>query len=273
MNLQNIFNQIEKSDPEVYERLNGRREVIRNFTRFAGKVSVAAVPIALGTILQKAYGQTPTNAIDILNFALKLEYLEAAFYEKGLATPDLIDADADKAALTIIGGHETAHVNYIKAAISAAGGTPVDPPEFDFTAAGAFPDVFTNYDTFLAVAQTFEDTGVRAYKGQAGSLMVSNEVLLAALSIHSVEARHASHIRQMRKGRGAGVKPWITGSDSGIGAAVQASYDGEEATTQAGVAITNISNSGISESAASEAFDEPLTFDEVIAIVTPFFAV
>ena len=272
MNLQNIFNQIEKSDPEVFEKLNGRREVIRNFTRFAGKVSVAAMPIALGTMLQKAYGQTPTSAIDILNYALKLEYLEAAFYEKGLATADLIEAD-DKAALTIIGGHETAHVNYIKTAISAAGGTPVDSPEFDFTAAGAFPDVFTNYDTFLAVAQTFEDTGVRAYKGQAASLMASNEVLLAALSIHSVEARHASHIRQMRKARGASVKPWITGSDSGIGAAVQASYDGEEATTQANVTITNIGNSGISDSAASEAFDEPLSFDEVIAIVTPFFAV
>ncbi len=272
MNLQNIFNQIEKSEPEVYEKLNGRREVIRNFTRFAGKVSVAAMPIALGTMMQKTYGQTPTNAIDILNFALKLEYLEAAFYEKGLATPDLI-AEDDQAALTVISGHETAHVNYIKAAISAAGGTPVDSPEFDFTAAGTFPDVFTNYDTFLAVAQTFEDTGVRAYKGQAGSLMASNEVLLAALSIHSVEARHASHIRQIRKGRGASVKPWITGSDSGIGAAVQASYDGEEATTQANVTITNIGNSGISDSAASEAFDEPLSFDEVIAIVTPFFAV
>ena len=272
MNLRNIFNHIEKSDPEVYERLNGRREVIRNFTRFAGKVSVAAMPIALGTILQKAYGQTPTNAIDILNYALKLEYLEAAFYEKGLATADLIEEDG-KAALMIIGGHETAHVNYIKTAISAAGGTPDDSPEFDFTAAGAFPDVFTNYDTFLAVAQTFEDTGVRAYKGQAGTLMASNEVLFAALSIHSVEARHASHIRQIRKARGASVKPWITGSDSGIGAAVQASYDGEEATTQGNVTITNIGNSGISDSAASEAFDEPLSFDEVIAIVTPFFAV
>jgi hypothetical protein len=77
----------------------------------------------------------------------------------------------------------------------------------------------------------------------------------------------------MRKARGAGVKPWITGSDSGIGAAAQASYDGEEATTQGGVTITNIGNSGIPESAASEAFDEPLTFEEVIAIVTPFFAV
>ena len=162
-------------------------------------------------------------------------------------------------------------MNFLKTAITASGGTPVSSPSFDFTAGGTFGDVFTNYNTFLAVAQTFEDTGVRAYKGQAGALISNNDVLTAALNIHSVEARHASHIRQMRKANGFGdVKPWITGKDSGIGEVVQASYNGEEVTMQAGIEITNINNFSISSAAASEAFDEPLTMMQVLNIVKPF---
>jgi hypothetical protein len=72
---------------------------------------------------------------------------------------------------------------------------------------------------------------------------------------------------------GVVVKPWITLNQSGIGtAAVQASYDGEENVMQAGITITNIGGQKISAAAASEAFDEPLTKEQIIAIVTPFFA-
>ena len=139
--------------------------------------------------------------------------------------------------------------------------------------------VFTNYALFLAVSQTFEDTGVRAYKGQAYEpmLMANNTVLEAALNIHSVEARHASKVRSLRKANGGlvpagvNVKPWITLNQSGIGsAAVQASYDGEEITTQATINIININGQVISANAASEAFDEPLTMAQVLAIVDPF---
>ena len=67
------------------------------------------------------------------------------------------------------------------------------------------------------------------------------------------------------------LKPWITGKDSGgIGAAVQASYDGEEVTTQAGVNIVNINGKSISMEAASESFDEPLSMEQILAIVDPF---
>ena len=155
-------------------------------------------------------------------------------------------------------------------------------PTFDFTAGngsgnGPFAGVFSNYSLFLAVAQTFEDTGVRAYKGAAADLMSNNDVLTAALNIHSVEARHASHIRQMRKANGGlvpagvNVKPWITLNQSGISSsAVQPSYDGEELTTQATIQVVNINNQAISASAASEAFDEPLSMTQVLAIVDPF---
>jgi hypothetical protein len=137
----------------------------------------------------------------------------------------------------------------------------------------------------LAVAQTFEDTGVRAYKGQADKLMSNNDVLTAALQIHSVEARHAAKLRQMRRALGAAnlvpasvtLQPWITLAQSGIetgnagaNAAIQLSYAGEEVTTQAGANIVNIGGQTIAANEASEAFDEPLTMAQVLTIVDPF---
>jgi hypothetical protein len=283
MNLQNILTEIEKTDPEVYDRVDTRRNAMKSFAKTSGKIALAAIPFALGSMFQKAYSSptAPTDIIfDTLNFALTLEYLEANFYIKAVASGIIPTGDA-LTSLTVIRDHENEHVNFLKTAISAAGGTPVSftAASFDFTAKGTFPNVFSDYGTLLAVAQTFEDTGVRAYKGQAPNLISNNDYLTAALQIHSVEARHAAHLREMRKmanllvPAGVDVKPWITLNQSGIGtSAVQASYNGEENVTQAGVMITNIGGQNISAAAASEAFDEPLTKDQVTAIVTPFFA-
>lgn len=273
MNLYHIIQEIEKTDPEVYDRLDSRRAAMKNFASFGKKLAVTAIPLAFGSMLNKAYGQSSSNIFDVLNYALTLEYLESGFYAMGnAAAATLIPDAADRSAIKVIGDHESEHVAFLKSAISAAGGTPVSKPVFDYTAKGTFGNVFTNYNTFLAVAQTFEDTGVRAYKGQAANLMSNNDVLTAALNIHSVEARHASQVRQMRKAHNFGdVKPWITLDQSGIAStAVQASYNGEENTKQAGVEITNINGMKISAKAASEAFDEPLTMDQVLAIVKPF---
>ena len=271
MNLLNIFNQIQETDPEIYERIDDRRAAMHRFKNIGGKLALTAVPLALGGMLNKAYSAPPPSGITaILNFALTLEYLEAEFYATAVALAGLINA-SEKSSFAMISQHETAHVAFLKTTITALGDTPVDKPEFDFTAGGAFPTVFSDYQVFLAVSQTFEDTGVRAYKGQAGGLMSSNEVLTAALQIHSVEARHASHVRKIRRmtGADASEKPWITGkSTNGIGSAVQASYNGEENTMQLKIDITTLD--GATANAATESFDEPLTMDEVLAIVGPF---
>ncbi|MGH7656753.1 MAG: ferritin-like domain-containing protein, partial [Gemmatimonadales bacterium] len=111
-----------------------------------------------------------------------------------------------------------------------------------------------------ALAQGFEDTGVRAYKGQLGNLISFKPYLVAGARIHSVEARHASEIRRLR-----GQKGWITFNNTDV-SALAAVYAGEENQIQLGVDVS------ASEGAAAgtEAFDEPLTKEEVLAIAGLF---
>jgi hypothetical protein len=277
MNVYNEITEIEKVDPEVYDRLDGRRAALKQFSSIGGKIALASLPLFLGSLFKKAYGQSTGSIVNVLNFALTLEYLESEFYKKAVGTPGLIPA-ADLPGFTAIRNHEVAHVAALRQTIMQLQGTPVTltADKFDFTAGngsmnGPYASVFSNYDTLLAVSQAFEDTGVRAYKGQAGNLISNNAVLTAALQIHSVEARHAAYIRYLRQKRGVTAnKPWITGKDTGGVPGVDAIYAGEETAMQAGVQITGINGTNISANAASESFDEPLTLEQVTAIVNPF---
>ncbi len=278
MNIYSIITEIEKVDPEVYERLDSRRAIFKNFGGFGKKLAAAAVPLAMGSMFNKAYGQSSSAIVDVLNFALLLEYLESEYYKQIVAVGNpVVPVGPALGALTLIRDHEVAHVAALRATITQLGGTPITKTaaDFDFTAKGNFSNYLTNYGTMLAIAQAFEDTGVRAYKGQAGNLISNNDVLQAALRIHSVEARHAAHIRRMRRDAPpimANQKPWITGKElGGLPALVQPVYDGEEITTQATKPITGtFGGITISAAAASEAFDEPLTKAQVEAIVMPF---
>jgi rubrerythrin len=273
MNVQQIFSDIEKQDPEVYERLNTRRDSMREFARIGGKIALTALPLALGGMFKKAYAGQSSSITDVLNFALTLEYLESSFYYNALNTSGLITDASAKQGFKIIYQHEFEHVQFLKATIFALGSKPVSKPTFDYTAGGTFPTVFSNYQTFLAVSQTFEDTGVRAYKGQAGNLITNDTVLTAALRIHSVEGRHASYVRSLRAASAMDetIRPWITGnSTAGIGSAVQGNYAGEDETVQLGVSIVNINGYAIDYDDATEAFDEPLTMEQVLMLVDPF---
>ena len=127
--------------------------------------------------------------VEILNFALTLEYLESAFYEQALKKVNGLGADAKKLATTIQ-RNEAEHVDALAEAIKSLGGTPVKTPMVDFG------DSFASERAFLKTAQTFEDLGVSAYNGAAPAIK-SNEVLGSAGSIVQVEARHAAAIRQL----------------------------------------------------------------------------
>jgi len=285
MNLFNIIEEIEKVDPEIHERMSPRRDAIKNITSFGSKVALAALPFAFATIFKKAYGQTAPVAVnDVLNFALQLEYLESYFYNQGAATTGLIPS-ADAAYFATVQADENAHVTFLQGALGSAA---VTMPKFDLTAKGTFPTVLSNYQTFLAVANTFEDTGVRAYKGQAVNLLGNQAILTAALSIHAVEARHASAIRSIRASYGVVIAPWITGSatlynDNGVNAvnanygagSPAASYPAENNVTQGGVDLTTLASAyGATTpyNVACEAFDEPLDMATVLTLVGPFFA-
>jgi len=255
-------------DPELTERVLSRRNAVAETGKMAGVLAVASMPVAFGLLAKSAFAQgttLPADILAVLNFALTLEYLEDDFYQEGIAS-GVIEA-GDLPIFDSISAHESAHVALLEGAITTGGGTLAPHPTFDFTANGLLPDPFVspNYPIFQALSQGFEDTGVRAYKGQAGALMSNDAILTTALQIHSVEARHASAVRRLR-----GQKGWITGNVSGIEVPeFDPIYAGEENTTQGAAPGINTTPFGPAQS-ASEAFDEPLTMEQVNTIARLF---
>ncbi|HEY1237792.1 MAG TPA: ferritin-like domain-containing protein [Solirubrobacterales bacterium] len=153
-----------------------------------GALAVGAIygSLAAGPFVRRALAQKGSSDVDILNFALTLEYLESAFYEQGLKTAKL--GAEQKMVAQEIASNEMDHVNSLMGAISDMGGKPVEAPGVDFG------NAVKSESAFLKLAQTFEDTGVSAYNG-AGPMLKSKEVLGVAGSIVQVEARHAARIR------------------------------------------------------------------------------
>ena len=125
--------------------------------------------------------------LGIVNYALTLEYLEADFYAKALKSGIFKGTKYAKYAptLAIIGKHEADHVVALRG-VAQKLGTPAKKPKTDFTA------VFDmGADAVAGLAANVENIGAAAYLGQAANIK-SMEILAAALSIHSVEARHAA---------------------------------------------------------------------------------
>lgn len=264
MNLNKIIQllDVDKNEERVAEN---RRTFFKKASDLSVKAALASLPIAL-TIFPKTVRAQSSSVIDVLNFALSLEYLEDEFYKIGLSTSGLIPS-SDRNIFLQISKHESAHVSFLKTAL---GNAAVAKPTFDFTAGGMFANAFTSYATFLTLSQAFEDTGVRAYKGQAGNLIGDDNTLKAALQIHSVEARHASEVRRLRGDvLGQSIKGWISGNESN--GAPSTVYEGEENVTQAGASLNSITSlASLSNNVKTEAFDEPLTKEQVLAIIDPF---
>ena len=145
---------------------------------------------AVGPFVRQAIAQENGGDVDILNFALTLEYLEAAFYTQALKQVGDLKGDV-KSLATEIRDNENEHVAALEMTIKDLGGKPVKAPGVDFG------DAFANQKAFLKLAQTFEDTGVSAYNGAAPAIR-STDVLAAAGSIVQIEARHAAAIRLLR---------------------------------------------------------------------------
>jgi Ferritin-like domain len=128
-------------------------------------------------------GGLPTG--DVLNYALVLEYLQAAFYTEAERMGALRGRTAR--AAQVVGSVERAHVEAFK---NVLGRKAVKRPTFDFQGTTEDPTAF------LKTAVAFEDLAVAAYKGQATHIK-SKPALASALAIHSVEARHAAWMRYL----------------------------------------------------------------------------
>lgn len=324
-------------DPEVMERVVSRRDAIRRGATMSGKLAaglaLGSVPVALAALARDTFAQTPGDILDALQFAFLLENLENEFYKAVLGTSAVAAQNAAFAtvraqtpaaarlAIQQIQKHEQQHVDFLRAVIPQFGGTVsnVTAADFDFTGGngsgtGPFARATTELDFLLLAAQAFEDTGVRAYKGQAGRFLIpgnnaADVALEAALRIHSVEARHAAKIRRIRRMRnpnetalrwagyvrGGGLSAAgagnITNPPAGAVAALELVYGGgngpisyPEGNTQhvvfngtTAVTIDAATLSGLDvipaaerAAAATMAFDEALTKEEVTAIVRGF---
>jgi len=146
-----------------------------------GGKSKAAATTAVATTTESSAAMGAGEDLKILNYALTLEYIEADFYA-AVAGSGLFNG-ASLQLIKVIQGHEDAHVAALSATVKKLGGTPAAKPKTTFPLKDA--------KSVLVLAATVENLGAAAYLGQAPRLH-NKELLAAALSIHAVEARHAS---------------------------------------------------------------------------------
>jgi hypothetical protein len=147
--------------------------------------SLGASLALLGLGAAQADARQSSSDLDILNYALTLEYLQAAFYTEA-ERMGALRGRTERAAQTV-GAVERAHVAAFQGLLGAKA---LKRPAFDFQGVTEKPRAF------LKTAVAFEDLAVAAYKGQAGNLQAES-ALAAAVAIHSVEARHAAWMRYL----------------------------------------------------------------------------
>ncbi|RZJ93286.1 MAG: ferritin-like domain-containing protein [Hymenobacter sp.] len=319
MNLFKLISDIEQADPEFLDRINPRRRVFQYLGNAGQKVTAVAVPAVLASFFNRAYGQTttlPDPVKKVLTLALQLEYLEYHFYNTALSISGLIPS-SETPGITTIRNDEAGHISALRGVLGSAAPSPYLVTDYDYsggggtgtgpTASALVPNGTGNVNgaLFFAAGQAFSDVGQRAYKGGAPTLntTATKDILEAALNIHSVEARHNSHFRTVRRAivantlgsamapaiapydsAPAAPKSWISLIDNGGPTAPNGSkpasavygpgnpaamYPAENNTTQAGTDLTTL-NSAYTAVAVSEAFDEPLDPNTVQTIALNF---
>jgi Ferritin-like domain len=174
---------------EVVDESGG--DLSRSDVILKGALAAGAVygTFMVGPYVRKALAMSSGNGdVNILNFALTLEYLESTFYKEAMTRAKA--SGELKSLISLLADDEKQHVEALTGLIKSLNGKPVAEPKFEFP--------YNNTAGFLKLAQTFEDTGVSAYNG-AAPMIKAKEVLGAAGSIVQIEARHAAAIRLQNK--------------------------------------------------------------------------
>jgi hypothetical protein len=200
----------------VPERNLGRREILMRTAAIFGAGTLFTSP---------AIPQSPTSDVTLLNYALGLENLEAAFYTQGLSLLSSIDFANSTfiqnfgsliggdvyAYLCLIRDHEMQHVRMLQSLISSLGGTPVKPCTYNFP--------YKTADQFATLAALLENTGVMAYDGALYQIQ-SVSIRTAAATIATVEGRHASYLNLLTGTSPASASFDTPGTSANIMAAV-----------------------------------------------------
>ena len=220
----------------------------RSFFMYAGATAGATALVLAGcSKSDSSPGMVSVGSGDagVLNYAYALEQLEAAFYTQlrtgSYYTGSTITA-AEKSILDDLYYHEVIHRDFFKAAITAAGATPIKALTPNFSAID-----FSSRTSVLGAAKAFEDLGVAAYNG-AGQYITSPTYLYIAGKIVSVEARHAAIIRDLNADN------TFVGNDI--------------------ITLTSASNSSVAtnNSPANSSLERAMSPSEVVAIANNYLA-
>ena len=145
----------------------------------------------VGPFVRRALAMSGGGDLDILNFALTLEYLESTFYKEAKTRTKA--SGELKNLIGMLAADEKEHVNALTATIKQLGGKPVAEPKFDFP--------YSDTASFLKLAQTFEDTGVSAYNGAAPAIESKKCLARPARSSRSRRATRRRSGCRTRKNR------------------------------------------------------------------------
>lgn len=164
----------------------------RNFIKVAALVGAGSTLVAATSKDKTAFADASASDLEILNYALTLEYLEAEFYTRGVKSGILKGRALE--LVSPIRDHEQEHVTTVTQVVKDLGGKPAAKPGFQFPAG-----TFSSKDKFLATASAFEELGVTAYHGQVPRIKDA-DILKSAAAIAGVESRHAAIVADLMGG-------------------------------------------------------------------------
>jgi hypothetical protein len=289
MNLLSLLDRLSAADASPAAA--PRRHLLRELGHTGLRAAALALPLTAALPAQAA----TANLLDAIRLLLKLEDMLVALYTQGLAG---VLGTAARAAVRPdferLLRQQQNHADFFRSALRTTGLTPPTAPAFDFSGRKnnsanptLFPDVMSDYSAFLQLAQQLEDASASIYLGQVPSVSTDKPLLDAVLRMQTVEARHASHLRTLRRAAPSpvNVKSWPSAADAAPNPAVQVpgttaavSIYAIEANQTQVVSGTNTipyqtlltGGTAVRATAVAEAFDEPLSTVQATALLNIF---